>query len=64
MRLEYEWHVDAGQWWRAYDNENREFDALGYMRRRFASIKDLAIAEADRRLGAPPSGCGFTPCER
>jgi nuclear transport factor 2 (NTF2) superfamily protein len=53
VRFEYEFRDDAGQWWRAYGNENWEFDALGYMRRRFASINDVAIAETDRRLRAP-----------
>lgn len=53
VRFEYEYRDDAGQWWRAYGNENWEFDALGYMRRRFASINDVAIAESERRLRAP-----------
>jgi uncharacterized protein len=50
VRFEYEWHDDAGQWWRSYGNENWEFTAEGYMARRFASINDLAIAEAERKL--------------
>lgn len=50
VRFEYEFHDVAGQWWRAYGNENWEFDAHGLMRRRFASINDLAIAEADRKF--------------
>ena len=53
VRFEYEWHDDSGQWFRSYGNENWEFDALGYMKRRFASINDLPIAESDRRLGKP-----------
>ncbi|MCU0792344.1 MAG: nuclear transport factor 2 family protein [Opitutaceae bacterium] len=52
VRFEYEWHDDQGQWWRSYGNENWEFDALGYMARRFASINDVAIAEVERRLRA------------
>lgn len=50
VRFEYEFHDAAGQWWRAYGNENWEFDAHGLMRRRFASINDLVIAEADRKF--------------
>ncbi|HYP46966.1 MAG TPA: nuclear transport factor 2 family protein [Propionibacteriaceae bacterium] len=50
VRFQYEWHDSDGQWWRSYGNENWEFDADGYMRRREASINDVAIAEADRRI--------------
>jgi nuclear transport factor 2 (NTF2) superfamily protein len=53
VRFQYEWHDDVGQWWRSYGNENWEFDELGYMRRREASINDIAIAEADRRITGP-----------
>ncbi len=48
MRFAYEWHDETGQWYRSYGNENWAFDAQGLMRRRIASINDLAIAEADR----------------
>lgn len=50
VRFEYEFHDDTAQWWRAYGNENWEFDELGYMRRRFASINDVKIAESDRKF--------------
>ena len=50
VRFQYEWHDDAGQWWRSYGNENWEFDADGYMTRREASINDVAIEEGDRRI--------------
>lgn len=50
VRFEYEWHDAAGNWFRSYGNENWEFDALGYMAKRYASINDLAITEADRKL--------------
>ena len=50
VRFQYEWHDAEGQWWRSYGNENWEFDDLGYMQRREASINDVAIAEADRRI--------------
>ena len=50
VRFEYEWHDDAGQWWRSYGNENWEFNESGYMHRRFASINDLAITESGRKF--------------
>jgi nuclear transport factor 2 (NTF2) superfamily protein len=50
VRFEYEFHDAAGQWWRAYGNENWEFSPEGYMQRRFASINDVAIAESDRQF--------------
>ena len=57
VRFQYEWHDAAGQWWRSYGNELWEFDADGYMRRREASINDVAIEEAQRRLHGPrPDG--------
>ena len=50
VRFEYEWHDEAGNWFRCYGNENWEFDELGYMRKRYASINDLAITEGERKL--------------
>lgn len=50
VRFEYEWHDDAGQWWRAHGNENWEFDATGYMAKRYASINDQPIAESERKF--------------
>ncbi len=50
VRFCYEWHNIEGQWFRSYGNENWEFDALGYMQRRIASINDLAISDAERKL--------------
>lgn len=50
VRFEYEWHDDSGQWYRSYGNENWEFDPLGYMSHRYASINDLPIREIDRRI--------------
>jgi nuclear transport factor 2 (NTF2) superfamily protein len=55
VRFQYEWHDADGQWWRSYGNENWEFDAEGYMRRREASINDVAIEESDRRMFGPRS---------
>jgi nuclear transport factor 2 (NTF2) superfamily protein len=54
VRFAYEWHDDSGQWFRSYGNENWEFDELGLMRRRLASINDLPIAEAERKYHWPP----------
>jgi len=53
VRFQYEWRNAAGQWFRSYGNENWEFDDLGYMRRREASINDLEINETDRRIFGP-----------
>ena len=50
VRFAYEWHDDKGQWFRSYGNENWEFDQEGLMRRRFASINDLAIEGRDRKF--------------
>ena len=53
VRFAYEWHDASGQWFRAYGNENWEFDAHGLMRRRIASINDLPITESDRKFHWP-----------
>jgi nuclear transport factor 2 (NTF2) superfamily protein len=53
VRFAYEWHDDAGQWWRSYGNENWEFDENGLMQKRYASINDLAIEESDRLFHWP-----------
>jgi nuclear transport factor 2 (NTF2) superfamily protein len=53
VRFAYEWHDDAGNWFRSYGNENWQFTSDGLMRLRFASINDLPIAEADRRFRWP-----------
>lgn len=50
VRFEYEWHNAAGEWFRSYGNENWEFTENGLMRKRFASINDLAIKETDRKF--------------
>jgi len=50
VRFEYEYHNKEGQWFRAYGNENWEFDEQGLMRKRYASINDLPIREEERRL--------------
>ena len=50
VRFEYEYRDKNGQWYRAYGNENWEFDENGLMKKRFASINDLKIKETERRL--------------
>lgn len=52
VTFEYEWHDDAGQWYRSYGNELWEFDQDGLMRRRIASINDAPIHESERRVFA------------
>jgi uncharacterized protein len=60
VRFAYEWHDDAGHWYRSFGNENWEFADDGLMRVRLASINDLPIAESDRKyhwpLGRRPDG--------
>jgi len=48
VRFAYEYRNADNQWFRAYGNENWEFDELGLMRQRFACINDLPINEEDR----------------
>ncbi len=50
VRFEYEYRNKDGQWFRAYGNENWEFDENGLMQKRYASINDLQIKETDRKL--------------
>ena len=50
VRFEYEYRNETGQWFRAYGNENWEFDENGLMKKRYASINDLSIEESERRL--------------
>ena len=56
VRFQYEWHDEAGRWHRSYGNELWEFDESGLMRRREASINDIAIAESDRKFLWPAPG--------
>jgi nuclear transport factor 2 (NTF2) superfamily protein len=53
VRFCYEYRDAVGQWFRAYGNEQWEFDAEGLMRRREASINDLRINEAQRKFSWP-----------
>ena len=58
VRFQYEYRNEQGQWFRAYGNENWEFDEDGLMRRREASINDYSIEHSERKfhwvLGARP----------
>jgi uncharacterized protein len=53
VRFAYEYRDDSGNWYRAYGNENWEFDADGLMARRLANINEHPIAEADRTFHWP-----------
>lgn len=55
VRFAYEFHDAKGKWYRAYGNENWEFDEHGLMRCRLASINDQPISE-DQRLFHWPLG--------
>ncbi len=55
VRFRYECRDAAGDWYRSYGNENWEFDEHGLMSRREASISDLRITEAERRIIGPRS---------
>ncbi|MBE3602130.1 nuclear transport factor 2 family protein [bacterium] len=56
VRFAYEWHDDAGNWFRSYGNENWEFEEHGLMRMRHASINDLPIKETERKYHWPAPG--------
>jgi hypothetical protein len=56
VRFQYEWQDETGQWFRSYGNELWEFDPSGLMRRREASINDVAILEQERRFFWPAPG--------
>jgi uncharacterized protein len=53
VRFAYEYRVDSGQWYRAYGNENWDFDEEGLMRARHASINDLRISPEERLFHWP-----------
>ena len=53
VRFAYEWHDDAGAWYRSHGNEQWQFAPDGLMRRREASINDVPIAETDRLFRWP-----------
>lgn len=53
VRFQYEYRDADGNWFRAYGNENWEFDDDGLMRRREASINDYAIEDSERKFHWP-----------
>lgn len=63
VRFQYEYQTAQGDWYRAYGNELWEFDDDGLMRRREASINDVAIDESERKFfwpgGTPRPAEGF-----
>jgi len=50
VRFEYEYHNKKGEWFRAYGNENWEFDENGLMQKRYASINEISIKAKERRI--------------
>jgi len=56
VRFQYEWHDHAERWFRSYGNELWEFDELGLMARREASINDVPIREEERTFFWPAPG--------
>jgi len=56
VRFSYEYHDDSGNWFRAYGNENWEFDENGLMLHRHASINDRPIKESERKFHWNRSG--------
>jgi uncharacterized protein len=53
VRFAYEYHDDYGHWFRAYGNENWQFDADGLMERRIASINEHPITQSERLFHWP-----------
>ncbi|WP_295528599.1 nuclear transport factor 2 family protein [Novosphingobium sp. Chol11] len=53
VRFAYEYRTDSGDWFRAYGNENWQFDADGLMERRIASINEHPISPAERKFHWP-----------
>ena len=56
VRFAYEYRDDSGTWYRAYGNENWEFDASGLMHHRYACINDMPIKESERKFFWDRSG--------
>ncbi|TQS33360.1 hypothetical protein Golomagni_06302 [Golovinomyces magnicellulatus] len=44
----YEWHDEAGQWWRTYGLEDWTFAENGLMKKRQMSGNDVKITDAER----------------
>jgi nuclear transport factor 2 (NTF2) superfamily protein len=56
VRFAYEFHDDSGQWYRAYGNENWEFDENGLMHHRHACINEHPIKAEERKFFWDNSG--------
>ncbi len=56
VRFAYEYRDDSGNWYRAYGNENWEFDEDGLMHHRYACINDMPIKESERKFFWDRSG--------
>jgi nuclear transport factor 2 (NTF2) superfamily protein len=56
VRFQYEWRNAGHKWFRSYGNELWEFDAAGLMRRRHASINDVALVDSERKFHWPTPG--------
>lgn len=56
VRFAYEYHDDSGQWYRAYGNENWEFDENGLMHHRHACINEQPIKPEERKFFWDASG--------
>ncbi|WP_417789332.1 DUF1348 family protein [Terasakiella pusilla] len=50
VRFAYEYRNDSNQWFRAYGNENWQFDKDGLMEWRVASINEHPIEESERKF--------------
>ncbi len=66
VRFQYEFHDLEGQWYRAYGNELWEFNEVGLMKRREASINDVRISATERKFhwsapGPRPAGTPEIP---
>ena len=53
VRFAYEYRDNSGQWFRAYGNENWQFDVDGLMERRIASINEHPIIDGERKFHWP-----------
>jgi len=53
VRFAYEYRSAENKWFRAYGNENWEFDPDGRMKFRHASINDVPIQESERKFHWP-----------
>jgi nuclear transport factor 2 (NTF2) superfamily protein len=53
VRFCYESRDGEGRWMRSFGNELWEFDEQGLMLRRYASVNDVPIDQADRKLRWP-----------